>query len=567
MKQVQILYEASQVIFKHLGETLDANALFLAENDTRTNWIVSAWNRDEPLVNEGGALRFERTYCKIVCDRDGPVYIPDTAAEPTTMHLEVTDALGPRSFLGVPVYRRDGSRYGTICALDRPNRLEPSALRHVEQAALFLGTLIDLEDSAYTDELTGLYNRTYLEMFYEHLSADAPMSAVFIDIDRCKRVNETYGRAFGDAFLVRFAERLRQAARGVGIAARYAGDEFVVLLFRRSESHVSSFAASVYEQLTMPFDVSGHSMQVTVSMGISLEGATFADHMLHADAAMYQIKKNGKEGIAAYEVRFEGLISETGFRRGVKYNSFEVLYQPIVHTETAETAVEALIRLRHPEMGVVGPGAFLPHAIQSGYLVELDLQTLRNACRSLQGLRDWRRRVAKLAVNCDALALRRPDFPALVEGVLEATGFPAERLEFELNERISLYDVDAIAPQIGRLREQGVTFALDDFGYGYSTLGLLLKLPVQKVKLDRMFVEALPHDERSRAVVESLLEMCRKLRLAVVGEGVESDAQFQALRRLGCPWLQGYRLGRPVPIEDLEDTLNRAAAYSLRAGS
>ncbi|WP_158299496.1 putative bifunctional diguanylate cyclase/phosphodiesterase [Paenibacillus antri] len=560
MKQIQVLHEASQVVFEHLGQLLGANTFFLAESDLEKNRIVSAWNRSEQTFEEDDTLSYEKSYCKLVLDKDEPVMIPDTAAHPLTQHLGLTAMLGPRSFIGVPVRRRDGRKFGTICALDRPNGFTAPALTYLEQAAVFLGVLVDVEDSLYIDELTSLYNRTYLEMFYDHLSADAELSAVFIDIDRCKAVNEAYGRPFGDALLKRFADRLKHTVRGIGIPARYAGDEFMVLLFHRSAEQAHRIAESIYEQLTAPFDVMGHEIQITVSMGVSMEGTTLSDHIIRSDAAMYQIKKNGKEGIAVYEDELEELIPENGLRRGVKHNAFHVMYQPIVEAATGETVVEALIRLKHPEMGVVGPNAFLPHAEKSGYLLEMDLQTLRNACLQLQSLPGWRSRISKLAVNCDAIELRRPDFPELVAAVLRETSFPADRIEFELNERISMFDIEAIEPQVMRLREMGVTFALDDFGHGYSTLGLLMKLPVQKVKLDRLFVEALPHDPRSRAIVEGLLAMCERLELAVVAEGIETIEQWKALRSLGCRWMQGYLLSRPVPLEELEDALGQAVA-------
>jgi diguanylate cyclase (GGDEF)-like protein len=558
LKQIQVLQEASQVVFEHLGRLIGANTLFLAENDRATNWVVSAWNRNDSRIAEGMALPYEKSYCKMVMDANGPVSIPDTSAHPATRHLEATAALGPRSFLGVPVRRRDGSPFGTICALHRPDGFEESALRHVEQAAVFLGVLIDVEDSLYIDELTSLYNRTYLEMFYEHLSAEAELSAIFIDIDRCKAINETYGRPFGDALLRRFADRLKATVRGVGIPARYAGDEFMVLLLHRSAEGAHRIAESIYEQLTLPFEVQGHTVRITVSMGVSMEGKTLADHIIRSDAAMYKIKKNGKEGIAVYEEELEALIPENGLRRGVKYNSFHVVYQPIADAKTGETAVEALIRLKHPEMGIVGPNAFLPVAEKTGYLLEMDLQTLRNACLQVQRLPDWESRIAKLAVNCDAIELRRPDFPHLVADILRETAFPPERLEFELNERISMFDVEGIEPQVRRLREMGVTFALDDFGHGYSTMGLLLMLPVQKVKLDRLFVSRLPHDAAGRAIVEGLLDICERLGLSVVAEGIETDEQLETLRELGCRWMQGYRLGKPVPFEALDGALRQA---------
>ncbi len=558
MKQIQVLHEASQVIFEHLGRLLGASAFYLAENDLAANAAVSAWNRKDSRIAKGISLPYEISYCRLIVEASGSVSIPNTAAHPMTKHLEGTGVLGPRAFLGVPVHRRDGSRYGTICAFHRPNGFEAHALQYLEQAALFLGVLIDVEDSLYIDELTQLYNRTYLEMFYEHLAADAELSTVFIDIDRCKAVNETYGRPFGDALLQRFADRLKHAASGIGIPARYAGDEFMVLLFHRSAEQARRIAVSIYEQLTLPFDVQGHEVQITVSMGVSMEGATLADHIIRSDAAMYQIKKNGKEGIAVYEKRLEALIPENGLRRGVKYNSFHVVFQPIVEARSGATAVEALIRLKHPEMGIVGPNAFLPVAEKTGYLLEMDLQTLRNACLQTQQLLDWKSKIAKLAVNCDAIELRRPDFPQLVADILRETAFPADRLEFELNERISMYDVEAIEPQVRRLREMGVTFALDDFGHGYSTMGLFMKLPIQKVKLDRLFVEGLPYDVRGRAIVEGLLGICERIGLEVVAEGVETDEQLRTLRELGCRWMQGYRLGKPVPIEELDDALERS---------
>ncbi|MCI3922293.1 bifunctional diguanylate cyclase/phosphodiesterase [Paenibacillus sp. TRM 82003] len=561
MNRNRVLQEASEIIYEHLSKRIGANTFFLAKNDLVHNHILSAWNREESLIEGGTMLPYAHAYCQEVRHIREPIRIEDTAADPRTRHMQVTQELGPCSFIGVPVVRRGGEGYGTLCALDRNFRFTEEAFRDMEQAAVFLGVLLDVEQSLYIDELTQVFNRDYLEMFYDHLSSDLEMSTIFIDIDHCKQINEAYGRETGDHLLRQTADRLKRALAGVGIPARYAGDEFMGLLFHRTSDEVRAVAQSIYESVTKPYEILGRELSITVSMGVCLQGASLQDHIIKSDTAMFQIKKNGKRGIAVYEETLEPLIPENGFRRSVKYNSFQVLYQPIRQIETGETAVEALIRLNHPEMGLVSPGQFLPYARASGYLEQMDLQTIRSACAEIQTLDRWRERIAKLAVNCDVMELANPEFPERVARIMEETGFPANRLEFELNERISIFDTESILPQIVRMIEFGITFALDDFGQGYSTLGLLKSLPVQKVKLDRMFVENVDEDAANQAIVSGLVEIARRLKLPMVAEGIETDREIETLRQYGCVWMQGYRLGKPVPIEQLEGMLDAAYDY------
>ena len=555
----RVLQDASKVIFDHLGQLLGAKTFFLSEVDGVSADILSAWNREDQLVSAGARVPYDLSYCKLVFDRNRSVQIEDTATDPLTRHLPATERLGACSMISAPVYDRDGRRFGALCAMDRPHAFPREALNYLEQAAMFLGVLVDVEESMYIDELTRVYNRSYLEMVYNHIAHENTVSTIFLDIDRCKEINDVYGRETGDQLLKELASRIQHTVEGFGVTARYAGDEFVVLLFHRDVDEVRSIAERIYKDATEPFAIAGHDVRITVSMGISVSGESLGDHIVRSDTAMFRIKKNGKQGIAVYEDDLQPLIPENGFRRSVKYNCFQVLYQPIVHFETGETKLEALIRMKHPELGVVGPDAFLPFAKQSGYLVEMDLQTIRTACEQVQRLADWPARVTSLAVNCDVLELRNAAFPDQIRRIMEETGFPAARLELELNEYISLFDVDAILPQMEKLRELGITFALDDFGHGYSTLGLIKMLPIRKVKLDRLFVDGIATDPKSQVIVEGLVGIGRKLGLTVVAEGVETEAQYAALKRLGCSWAQGYYFEKPLPLDEMNDWLGRFA--------
>jgi diguanylate cyclase (GGDEF)-like protein len=429
-----------------------------------------------------------------------------------------------------------------------------------------------LARQALHDPLTELGNRA---LFMDHATdalADAgeTMTAmILIDLDGFKEVNDNYGHATGDELLRATAERLNANIRANDTVSRLGGDEFVLLLPRLVDDQIAdTVAGRILRDLMQPLVIGDNVLSIRASAGIAItrgSGRDVDDMMREADQALYQAKADGKgvarrfdpAQFAAAEVRRK---VEAELRIALDEHQFEVHYQPIVDLEGEHTVgVEALVRWRHPERGLLPPAAFLDLAEAMGMLPKLGHWILEEACR--QAI-IWQRENPgfELNVNLSASQLSNPALRSEVREVLESTGMPPHLLVLELTETVALTDLTESARVLSSLKTLGVRIALDDFGTGFSSLSHLGVLPVDVVKIDRSFVQAMQDNTNGGSVAEAVLQIARTFGLSPVAEGVEDEIQAARLRELDCAQAQGYHFARPMPAGDLTALLTKQSA-------
>ena len=426
---------------------------------------------------------------------------------------------------------------------------------------------------AFRDPLTELGNR---KLFMDHAidalaeADDTTTAVILFDLDGFKEVNDTYGHATGDELLRTAAERLSANVRTNDTVSRLGGDEFVVLLPRLVDDQIADTVANrILGDLAQPLVVGDTVLTIPASAGISLTrggGVAVDDMMREADLALYQAKADGKgvarrfdpaQFAAAEQRRGE----ESDLRRALDNGEFEVYYQPIVDLDGERTVgVEALVRWNHPRRGMLPPAAFLDMAETLGLLPRLGGWVLEEACRQAA---EWQAQEPRfeLNVNLSASQLSNPALVDEVRAVLEHTGLPPALLVLELTESVALIDLIESARVLRALKKLGVRIALDDFGTGFSSLSHLGALPVDVVKIDKSFVQAM-EESNGASVAEAVLQIARTFHLSPVAEGVEDATQASRLRELHCAQAQGYHFARPMPAGELTALLTRQSALS-----
>lgn len=429
------------------------------------------------------------------------------------------------------------------------------------------------------DALTGLLNR---ETFVERLGAaldrrarePGRVAVLFIDLDNFKVVNDSLGHVAGDRLLDAVAERLRLTVRPEDILARFGGDEFTVLLNDvRNERHALHIATRVQSALKAPIVIDGSQRFVSASVGISLDGERYetpGELLRDADVAMYRAKELGRARAAIFDITMrhravERLDLEVGLRDVVGRGELELRYQPQVSLDADELrGVEALLRWRHPKLGLLGPERFISLAEQTGLIVPIGEWVLEEACRRLVA---WDAPDLRIAVNISPYQLATS--ARLVDAVaaaLERSGLSADRLCLEITETALLVEDAGMMGTLARLKRLGVRLAIDDFGVGHASLAHLRALmPIDTLKIDRLFVAGMIDDRKDEAIVEGVIRLAHSLGLDVVAEGVETREQALRLRALGCQSAQGYQFGRPLPAEEVAALLGEAEAEAEAA--
>lgn len=421
-----------------------------------------------------------------------------------------------------------------------------------------------LVHQAHHDPLTGLANRQLFEQCLTQALDAArrmagPVALLFIDMNDFKGVNDSFGHQTGDQVLRETAARLTRATHHQDTVCRINGDEFTVILPFAQEPDAVQVARQITGVLAAAIDVDDRSIHVTASIGIAVtpDGHTDAETLQRAaDLAMYHAKQQ-KSGFAVYHPDMNRRAAErfqlvSFLRQAEQAGELELHYQPQVNlNDGAMFGVEALLRWRHTQLGMVKPDVFIPAAEETGLIRPIGAWTLREACR--QGA-FWQRRgaaVLRMAVNVSALQFEQEDFVDVVAGCLRDTGFPPEQLELELTERVVMRNVESSVERMSLLRDLGVQISVDDFGTGYSSLSYLSRLPINALKIDRSFVRGLSLTSPNFPVVQAILGLAASLRLEVIAEGIETAMERQALEELGCRLGQGYLFALPCRAEEL----------------
>ncbi|MCL6577691.1 EAL domain-containing protein [Kyrpidia sp.] len=420
------------------------------------------------------------------------------------------------------------------------------------------------------DPLTGLFNRNRFKALLQSAIDEAGntghLAVLFLDLDRFKFINDTLGHGVGDRLLQEAAGRLVAIMRPGDVVARLGGDEFIVLVRSSGEEReVAEVAERIAGVFREPFRLDGHELYVTASVGISVyprDGLGGEILVKNADAAMYQAKESG-ETYQFYRPEMNAATAkrlnlENRLRRALERHEFTLAYQPQVDFRSGRiTGVEALVRWLDPEEGVILPGTFIPLAEETGLILPLGRWVLEQACAQTKRWHEQGFRHLKVAVNLSMVQFHQKDLLEMVQEILQRTRLEPRFLELELTESAVMRNPGTAIRILSELRDAGIQIALDDFGIGHSSLNYLKQLPVDRVKIDRSFIRNMPVDSADVAIVTAIVTLAHHLGLRVLAEGVETDAQRDALRSIGCDEYQGYVFSRPVDPGDLVPLLQK----------
>ena len=428
-----------------------------------------------------------------------------------------------------------------------------------------------LRHYALHDTLTNLPNRVefmnHLRQAVERAEGNefARFAVLFLDLDRFKVINDSLGHATGDKLLIAIAERLRSCVRPGDVVARLGGDEFTILLNRCGDiDEVASVAERLQHKISQPFRIDNYEVFTTASIGIIMSNNTRRapeDFLRDADAAMYRAKESGKARYEIFDrdmhVRNMNLLQvEMDLRHAVERREFEVLYQPIVALDTGSIReFEALIRWRHPKHGLVGPNEFVHVAEETGLIIPIGKWILEESCRQIVRWQQNFEHPLSISVNLSAKQLMHPNLTQHVAAILTETRLDPRQLKLEVTETNVMEHSERALAVLNALDKLGISLSTDDFGTGYSSLSYLQRFPFDRLKIDRSFVDKMDEGEKSIAIVKTILMLGENLGIEVVAEGIETEAQLETLRSLGCRLGQGYLFSRPVEASAIEEML------------
>jgi diguanylate cyclase (GGDEF)-like protein len=432
---------------------------------------------------------------------------------------------------------------------------------------------------AYYDSLTGLLNRN---SFKEHLVQalaqaqrhDRYVATLFLDLDRFKRINDTFGYKVGDLLLQGVAERIGESvrksdkpARHVDSVSRLGGDEFTILLAEISHvQDLAKVAKRILETVSRPFIIAGHEIFMTGSIGITvypMDGEDPDTLLKNADAAMYSAKEQGRNNYQFYSETmnassFKRLSLENALRKALDRQEFLLHYQPLVDINSGKiVGMEALLRWNHPELGTVSPGDFIPLAEETSLIVPIGEWVLNTACIYNKTLQEMGLPPRSMAVNISSLQFRSQTLVETITRALKVSGLDACWLEIELTESAIMKNMEKSSGILRELKQMGVRVAIDDFGTGYSSLAYLKRFPLDIIKIDRSFIRDIPGDWDNEAIATAIIAMAHSLNLEVIAEGVETEEQLSFLRDHGCGAAQGYLFSPALPGEEMKEYLKK----------
>jgi diguanylate cyclase (GGDEF)-like protein/PAS domain S-box-containing protein len=459
--------------------------------------------------------------------------------------------------LQTPYFTEDGTRLGII-EISRDMTAQRAAEERIHQLALY-------------DHLTGLPNRALIgdaanATFADPSSAGRAHALVFLDLDDFKTINDTVGHRVGDLIIQETAARLVTVAGSGVTVARLGGDEFALLLPATSLEQAAALVRSILASIERPYRIEQYELALTASAGLAMyptDGTTFEDLAVRADAAMYRAKQDGRHTFRFYSGDMLAKAAErldflTSLRRAVEQDELVLHYQPQVSLVDGRiVGVEALVRWQHPQLGLLGPDAFIALAEDSGMILPIGEWVLN---RALADAAHWQReedRPFTVSVNLSAVQFVQTDLAERVRRALLRAEFPPELLELEITESVAMASPEMAIATVDRLHTMGIRISIDDFGTGYSSLAYLKRFRIDELKIDRSFVTDLGKDPGDEAIVTAIIQVAKSLRCSTVAEGVETHAQEEFLRAHGCDIAQGFHLYRPMPAEDVQLLLDQ----------
>ncbi|WP_209123804.1 bifunctional diguanylate cyclase/phosphodiesterase [Alkalihalobacillus sp. BA299] len=428
---------------------------------------------------------------------------------------------------------------------------------------------------AYYDTITGLANRNLLNKHINKMLAQAKrnnqkMAVMFLDLDRFKIINDTLGHAIGDSLLKEVSKRLKRCLPDDDIIARYGGDEFIILRQNTTYKDVSNIAQGIVRELSSPLMLNGNQLFISPSIGISIypnHGDSVDALIKNADMAMYMAKENGGNNYCFYDSALSDknkqlMKIETGLRKALENDEFQLLYQPQVDLETGKlVGAEALIRWESSEYEMIPPMEFIPVAEKIGLIIPIGEWVLETACKQNKRWQEEGCLPIRIAVNVSVRQLQQSSFIETVKYVLEKTELDPAYLELEITESV-VQNIEEAASILDKLKSLGIHISLDDFGTGYSSLSYIRHLPIDKLKIDKSFVDDITDYSSGRAIVKTIIDMGNNLNFKVIAEGIETEQQFSFLKQNNCHYGQGYFFSKPVSAEEMTNVI-----VNLKEGS
>ncbi len=514
----------------------------------------------------------EPSQARYVIDRVEPVTIDDLDHEARFTPLAMLTSHAIRSGVDVPIRGVSGP-YGVLGAYSRePRRFTQENVNFLQSVANTLATAMDRKGAeqrltylAQFDTLTGLANRSlFLDRFAQTLKQakrnDWLVGVLFVDLDRFKLVNDTLGHSCGDQLLVQVAQRLQECVRAGDAVGRLGGDEFAFVLSNLTRPDDAALVAQkVVAALAPPFRLEGQEVYVSASLGIGIypSDGTEADTLLrNADTAMYRAKEQGRNSYQFYlpqmnDQAVERLQLQTQLRGALERGEFVLHYQPKANLASgAISGFEALLRWQHPVRGLVPPLQFISILEETGLIIPVGEWVVRTVCEQLARWQTDGAQPRPVAVNLSARQFQQRDLDAVIANILRDTGIDPGLLEFELTESMLMHDPEEAVRMLKTMRAYGVRLSVDDFGTGYSSLAYLKRFPLDALKIDRAFIRDVTTDPDDASIALAIISLAHSLKLKVVAEGVETQAQLDFLRAQGCDEMQGYYFARPLPAAD-----------------
>ncbi len=584
------LDDKTHKMLRGIGEYFGADQAYILSFDTEKQWMMAThcWHRD-PSVSEAFIKipvgQFPWLLEQFMAHQ--VVHIPDVEKLPQCVGIQLA-MMQVRSMLRVPVPGRGPVlRYLSLDSATRPAKWQESrisllgVIAHIwADADANVEHEKEINHMAYYDHLTGLPNRSLFDDRVKqaiHLASRTgrPIAVMFLDLDSFKSVNDTMGHEAGDSLLVHVADKLKSSLRRSDTVSRFGGDEFLIMLQNiESVGDILPIAAQIMGMFDRPFEMNGQELFLTASAGISVypvDGDDTDILVKNADIAMYTAKARGRNQYVLcspdmkQEVHTRMRLTNDMYR-ALERNEFEVFYQPQICLHTKRIiGLEALLRWRHPALGMVPPGRFIPLAEHSGLINSIGEWVLKAACEQNKAWQDAGLAPVRVAVNVSVSQLRDTYLVSRVGAVLAETGLPSQYLELEVTESAAVTESEYVIHVLDGLKGLGVSISIDDFGTGYSSLGRLKALPVDRLKMDMQFVHGIGAGEKDEAVTKAVIALARNLGLRVIAEGVETAEQLAFLSDWQCDEVQGYYYYKPMPAREVEKVLERQCADSPAA--
>jgi len=469
-----------------------------------------------------------------------------------------------------PFYDKDNNIIGTVGAGRDITEIKKVQLDLEKSLAILEEQRELLEFQANHDSLTGLPNRVlFMDRLKQSINVakryHKHIAVLFIDLDNFKEINDSLGHYVGDEVLVEVSKRMLTKMRKSDTLSRLGGDEFCVILNNiENTDDIIKIIINSMDVFKKPFLIESNTLHISMSIGISIypNDGVFASELLkNADAAMYKSKNNGRNTYSFYDEdmttrAFEKIHLETELRRAFKEDNLEIYYQPQIDANDEKIiGMEALVRWNHPQMGFIFPDKFIPIAEMNGMIVELDRIVMKKALEQLMQWKKEKLSPGKLSLNLTIKQIEENDFIDFLKSMLLKFQIMPYEIEFEVTETQIMNNPHASIKVLEEISRLGISISIDDFGTGYSSLAYLKKLPIQKLKIDKSFVDNLPKDTEDAAIVKTIIELCKSLSLDVIAEGVESKEQKDFLLKNHCPFIQGYFYAKPLSSQKMTEYL------------